>query len=112
LKDRCNDLYGILNGIDDEVYNPETDIHIPFKYNEKRFVSGKKENKQLLLKQLGLDQLVNIPLVCYIGRMVSQKGIDLMMATLEEAITATNANTLISGFLIALPISYMPPVIY
>ena len=97
LKDRCNDLYGILNGIDDEVYNPETDIHIPFKYNEKRFVSGKKENKQLLLKQLGLDQLVNIPLVCYIGRMVSQKGIDLMMATLEEAITATNANFVFLG---------------
>jgi starch synthase len=97
LKDRRNDLYGILNGIDDEVYNPETDMHIPFKYNMKRFVSGKKENKQLLLKQLGLDQLVNIPLVCYIGRMVSQKGIDLMMATLEEAITATNANFVFLG---------------
>lgn len=97
LKDRRNDLYGILNGIDDEVYNPETDMHIPFKYNMKRFVSGKKENKQVLLKQLGLDQLINIPLVSYIGRLATQKGIDLIIHVLEETITATNANYVFLG---------------
>ena len=50
LKDRRNDLYGILNGIDDEVYNPETDMHIPFKYNMKRglFQVRKKTNNCFL----------------------------------------------------------------
>ena len=85
LKSRKQDLYGILNGIDYSIYNPETDPHIPFKYNKNRFVSGKRENKTQLLKELKLDNITSIPLVGHIGRLATQKGIDLMMATLEES---------------------------
>lgn len=97
LKSRQKDLYGILNGIDYTIYNPETDPHIPFKYNKNKFVSGKRENKAALLKELKLDNVTSIPLVGHIGRLASQKGIDLMMATLEEAITASNANYVFLG---------------
>ncbi|MGI6360671.1 MAG: glycogen synthase [Acholeplasmatales bacterium] len=97
LKSRKQDLYGILNGIDYSIYNPETDPHIPFKYNKNRFVSGKRENKTQLLKELKLDSITSIPLVGHIGRLATQKGIDLMMATLEEAITASNANYVFLG---------------
>lgn len=97
LRSRQHDLYGILNGIDYQIYNPETDPHIPFKYNKNKFVSGKRENKSHLLKELKLDNITSIPLVGHIGRLASQKGIDLMMATLEEAITASNANYVFLG---------------
>ncbi len=97
LRSRKQDLYGILNGIDYSIYNPETDPHIPFKYNKNRFVSGKRENKTQLLKELKLDNITSIPLVGHIGRLATQKGIDLMMATLEEAITASNANYVFLG---------------
>ena len=50
-KDR---LYGILNGIDYEEYNPQTDPYIPVNYSKKDAVSGKKENKAALQKELGL----------------------------------------------------------
>lgn len=97
LRSRSKDLYGILNGIDYTIYNPETDPYIPFKYNKNRFVSGKRENKAALLKKLNLDNVTSIPLVGHIGRLATQKGIDLMMATLEEAIQESNANYVFLG---------------
>ncbi len=92
LKTRSNNLYGILNGIDEQLYNPESDQNIPFNYNKNRFVSGKKENKVLFLKNTKLDNIKSIPLVSFISRLTKQKGIDLMLATLEEAINQSSAN--------------------
>lgn len=97
LKDRKNDLYGILNGIDYDVYNPETNSFLPFNYNKNRFVTGKKNNKALFLKTYRLDQITSIPLVSFISRLSSQKGIDLMMGTLEEVIARSNANFAVLG---------------
>lgn len=97
LKDRKDRLYGILNGIDDTIYNPETDPHIPFKFNKRRFINGKRQNKVRLLEKYGLDLVKEIPLVTYIGRLAGQKGLDLMMATLEEAVAASNANYIFLG---------------
>ncbi len=97
LRERSDVLYGIINGIDYDVYNPETDSHIPFNYNRNRFVTGKRENKSHFLKSVGLDHVTSIPLVSFISRLTDQKGIDLMMATLEESINQSNANFAILG---------------
>ncbi|NLN50366.1 MAG: glycogen synthase [Acholeplasmataceae bacterium] len=97
LKNRQSDLYGILNGIDNDLYNPESDANIAFNYNKNRFVSGKRANKSLFLKTANLDDITSIPLVSFISRLTTQKGIDLMMATLEEAISQSNANFAIIG---------------
>lgn len=97
LRDRSDVLYGIINGIDLTIYNPETDPFIPFNYNKNKFVTGKRENKNHFLKQVGLDTVTSIPLIGFISRLTEQKGIDLMMATLEEAISKSNANFAILG---------------
>ena len=57
----------------------------------------KKKNKLSLLKQLNLDQSSDIALVCYIGRLAKQKGVDLFLATLEETICKLNANYIFIG---------------
>lgn len=97
LKHRKDDLYGILNGIDYDIYNPETDPNIDFNYNKSKFITGKKNNKQAFLKTHKLDQVTSIPLVAFVSRLSTQKGIDLMTATLEEVISQSNANFAILG---------------
>ncbi len=67
---------GILNGIDTEVWNTETDAMIVANYSVKDFKNGKHENKKFLCEQFGLD--INKPLFTFIGRLVGEKGADLL----------------------------------
>jgi starch synthase len=67
---------GILNGIDNEVWNPESDRFIPHHYSSKD-LTNKSKNKQALQLRLGLRQ-DDKPLVCYIGRLDAQKGVHLV----------------------------------
>lgn len=97
LNSRIDHFKGILNGIDYDIYNPETDPYIDYPFNKKNFVTQKRKNKLELLKSLGLDQSSEIALVCYIGRLAKQKGIDLFMSTLEETISKSNANYIFIG---------------
>ncbi|NLB84804.1 MAG: glycogen synthase [Acholeplasmataceae bacterium] len=97
LKARDSRLIGILNGIDYNIYNPETDNKIVANYNNKHFIKAKKANKLALVEKLGLDKTDNLPLIASIGRLARQKGIDLMKATLEETIQETNALFVLIG---------------
>lgn len=97
LKSRENCLFGILNGIDYEVNNPETDLHLVRHYNQNHFIMGKRANKKMILEKLNLDGLLEAPLVSFIGRLARQKGIDLMKATLEEVIATQNATFVLIG---------------
>ena len=97
LKSRLNDFTGILNGIDYDIYNPETDPLIEKTFNYQHFTQAKKKNKMALLKKLNLDMSTDTALVAYIGRLAKQKGIDLMMATLEEAIAESTAKFVFIG---------------
>lgn len=97
LKSRENCLFGILNGIDYDVNNPETDQYLVKNYNQNHFIMGKKANKKMILEKLGLDGLIEAPMVSFIGRLARQKGIDLMKATLEEVIATSNATFVLIG---------------
>ncbi|CCV66130.1 Glycogen synthase [Paracholeplasma brassicae] len=97
LNSRASNFRGILNGIDYDIYNPETDAFIDYPFNQKNFITQKRKNKLELLKSLGLDQSSDIALVCYIGRLAKQKGVDLFMTTLEETICKSNANYIFIG---------------
>ena len=97
LKSREKDLYGILNGIDYEVNNPETDKFLARNYTQKHFIMGKRANKRMVLEKLGLDGLIEAPMISFIGRLARQKGIDLMKATLEEVIATSNATFVLIG---------------
>ncbi|OMF34218.1 starch synthase [Paenibacillus sp. FSL H8-0548] len=82
LRYRSGDLIGIVNGIDDELFDPMNDIAIDVPYRNS--LSRKRKNKVELQRELGLPQSENIPLVGIVSRLVEQKGFDLIMATFEE----------------------------
>lgn len=77
LQSRSEDLIGILNGIDTQVWNPETDGHLAKKYSNKR-ITGKKTVKRALQTQLGLTKSKDTPLLGVVSRFAHQKGLDLL----------------------------------
>jgi starch synthase len=80
---RSPDLVGIINGIDTTLWNPETDTYIPQHYNADS-LDDKQHNKAELQKRMGLPVDSQIPVLGLIGRLVEQKGIDLIIDCLPE----------------------------
>ena len=87
LKLRQNKLGGIVNGIDTEIYNPETD-HMIYKNFTADDLSGKAVNKAELQKQLGLPQKADVPLIGIVSRLVGHKGFDLVKHVFEDVLKA------------------------
>lgn len=85
LRYRGAHLSGILNGINDEEWNPGTDAHLLQRYN-RRTLALKAQNKLALQRQLGLPQNAATPLLGFIGRLVEQKGIDWLLASIDTLI--------------------------
>jgi len=83
LKSRQSDLYGILNGLDHDLYNPKHNQFLYEDYDEFSQVEGKAKNKKHLLEFLKLDIKQDVPIIAFINRFASQKGIDLIMQSLE-----------------------------
>ncbi len=80
---RQNTLSGIINGIDNTIWNPETDQQIAQNYTSKT-LNKKVLNKTALQEKLGLSVDPALPLFGLIGRLVDQKGIDLVLNCLKE----------------------------
>ncbi|MBS1737953.1 MAG: glycogen/starch synthase [Bacteroidetes bacterium] len=76
--------YGIVNGIDTEVWNPTLDSYIESNFEEDTIEAGKLANKQILCNQFNLD--INKPLIVFIGRLVEDKGADLLPAGISDSI--------------------------
>lgn len=96
LELRKYDFYGIINGIDDEKYNPATDPNIFYHYDSKNMEEGKLENKKGLLKEFGLPYK-DVPVFGLVSRLVDQKGIDILMPILEHVINNTEAYFILMG---------------
>ena len=79
-------LHGILNGIDIDYYNPETDKYLFANYNAND-LSGKAVCKAELQKMLNLPVKADVPIVAVISRLVSHKGLDLLRCTIENLLT-------------------------
>src|SRR5258705_11890830 len=75
LRARARDLYGILNGIDMALGNPETDPWIPSRYGAAT-LDKKAPNKRALEERLDLRGSDNVPLAAIVSRLAHQKGID------------------------------------
>jgi len=73
LRHRESDLFGVLNGMDYETWNPETDLHIPANYSHED-LSGKAVNKVALQEAMGLEVDAAKPVFAMISRLVDQKG--------------------------------------
>lgn len=74
-------FFGILNGLDGEVWDPQTDTLLTMGYDEES-LKGKALCKEALQKELNLTQDENIPLIGIVARMTYQKGVDLLAQTL------------------------------
>jgi starch synthase len=83
LQYRTQTLSGILNGIDCNVWNPESDPAIETNYNV-HALQSKARNKAALQREFGLPEDPGMLLLGHIGRLVEQKGIDLILEVLEE----------------------------
>lgn len=83
LKERSYKLRGIINGIDVEVYNPQTDSMIAANFSAED-MAGKAANKRALQEQMGLPLRSDVPVIGIVSRLVSQKGLDLVKYALED----------------------------
>ena len=77
LRARRDRLVGITNGVDYEIWNPETDPHIAANFSV-HDLSGKRECKIDLLRRFGLLEDPDRPIIAIISRLVGQKGYDLI----------------------------------
>ena len=94
---RIDSLYGIVNGIDYEEFNPETDPHIETNYTVKNAVAGKRKNKLALQKMLGLPVRDDVFMIGIISRMTSQKGFDLIAYILDEIFDTMDVQFVVLG---------------
>lgn len=89
-------LSGILNGIDIDTFNPATDTYIPKQFTADT-LEARRANKIALQEEMGLEVNSNAFLVGFVGRLVEQKGLDLIMQILDRFIAYTDAQFVLLG---------------
>ena len=87
LRNRQASLSGILNGVDYEEWDAGTDPYIEKRYSPNH-LADKLANKLALQREFGLPADTSVPLFGNIGRLVEQKGVDIMLGALEEMLSA------------------------
>ena len=84
MRARANSLRGIVNGIDYDEFNPETDEYIEAHYNAQTFRKEKVKNKKALQKELGLAEDEKTMMIGIVSRLTDQKGFDLIQYVMDE----------------------------
>ena len=84
LRYRRNDLWGIVNGIDYNLWNPATDPQLTKNYDVRSWKSGKKANKKALQEEMGLEVNPDTMLVGLVSRLTNQKGVYLITDRIRE----------------------------
>ncbi len=86
---------GIVNGIDEAFWNPETDTSLEKNYSKTSFRSGKSANKKWLAKNYGFSSTV--PLVVFVGRFAFEKGADLLPKIIDELLEKSEVAVFVLG---------------
>jgi len=81
---------GILNGIDSEVWNPDTDTYIEAQFSIHNVAEGKKANKKILCDRFNLDETK--PLIVFIGRLVGEKAAEILPDSILASIYSMQYN--------------------
>jgi starch synthase len=97
LQHRRDVLSGILNGIDESEWNPDTDPVLAATYSAETVREGKPRCKAALQAELGLPERPDAPLIGFVGRLAEQKGIDLIAKTIPEWAGTNDAQWVILG---------------
>jgi len=94
-------LFGILNGIDSSTWDPATDKELATNYVfGSELMSSKRANRKALLQAIEAPpsaQKSKAPLIGFIGRLVHQKGVDLLLELIPELIESTSAYFVLAG---------------
>lgn len=95
LQYRIDDLYGVLNGVDYSVWNPESDPLIPQNYSLKD-LKGKQTCRKALLQDFALEDELDRPVVAMISHLDAQKGAELVAESIEK-IMALDLSLILMG---------------
>jgi starch synthase len=96
LRARRDALFGILNGVDEEEWNPRIDRLIPSRYSEKS-LWRKDKNKQALLESMGLSYDKNAPVIGAVSRLTAQKGFELLAGAMPGLLTERDLRFVVLG---------------
>ncbi|MHB9130575.1 MAG: glycogen synthase GlgA [Armatimonadota bacterium] len=96
LRYRSDVLYGIVNGIDYDIWNPATDQYLPAKFSAED-TSGKAICKRELQQEMGLPADESVPVIGIISRLTSQKGFDLFEEVLPDLLNERDMQVVILG---------------
>ena len=91
---RSVDLYGIVNGIDVDIWNPETDAHLLATYSQKT-LKNRKANKRAVEVRVSLEH-DDGPIICVVSRLTWQKGMDTLISALD-GLVASGARLAVLG---------------
>lgn len=97
LAGKPNRIFGILNGIDYEEYNPVSDPYIEANYGAEDVIAEKRKNKEALQREMGLAALPDTLLIGMVSRLTDQKGFDLIVYVLEELLAEKEIQLVILG---------------
>lgn len=96
LRERRSRIYGVLNGIDYEVFNPETNVNLKKNYNISN-LAGRLENKIELQGRFGLRQDNNVFVMGIVARLIEQKGLDLLFSVTEPLLRELGFQLVVLG---------------
>ena len=96
LRKRSDSLFGIVNGIDYDTYNPETDKNLVANYSAKDW-SKKGNNKVALQQELGLPVGRDIPMIGMVTRLVDAKGLELLVRIMDELLASEKVQFVLLG---------------
>ena len=96
LRHRARDLFGVLNGIDTEVWNPSTDPHLGIHYSATD-LDGKKANRAALLARARIDPDPAVLTVGIVSRLTAQKGIEIALRPLARRLQAGQVRLVVLG---------------
>ena len=96
LNERKNDLSGILNGIDLDLWNPSKDPRVAYPYNVRTAETGKAQNKKILRERFGLWN-DNSPVFSMVVRLTEQKGIRMFTECIEGVMNTMNCQFAVMG---------------
>jgi len=105
LAKRGDEIKGILNGIETDEWNPETDPYLIKNYSASK-IAGKKQVKSALQQQYGLNIDADAPLLGVVSRLTHQKGLDMLLPNMQRLLDAGCQFVLLGGGEAALEIAF------
>jgi len=84
IRVRDNVLHGIVNGIDTEVWNPETDSHVAASFSAKS-LGARSKNRRAVEERFSLDHS-DAPIFCIVSRLTWQKGMDVLVSVVDDLV--------------------------